>query len=118
MSNTVFKILLKADWAAAQNNGFYQGSGDDLRDGFIHLSTDRQVAGTLKRHFKGQTDLVIVAFCAETLGPELRYEASRNGDLFPHLYAALPASSAIWSRQLLTDSDGEPICPEDWLTTC
>lgn len=113
--NVVFKIVANGVWRDACEAGSFTGSADDVRDGYIHMSTARQVAGTLARHFAGQKDLVIVAFDAQTLGRDLRYEVSRGGDLFPHFYAALPTARALWSRPIPTGPDGQPKCPEDWL---
>ncbi|WP_439815739.1 DUF952 domain-containing protein [Zavarzinia sp. CC-PAN008] len=91
----VFKILPRAVWLAAQAAGAWPGSADDLRDGFIHFSTREQVPGTLGRHFAGQRDLVLVGFRAGDLGPALKWEPSRRGALFPHLYAVLDPGLAI-----------------------
>lgn len=75
--------------------GAYRGSADDVRDGFIHLSAESQVEVTLRRHFAGQSDLVLVAFDASTLGEALRWEPSRDGALFPHLYGPLSPALAL-----------------------
>ena len=91
----VFKILPEAEWAEAQARGHYAGSALDQADGFVHLSDAAQAGETLRLHFAGQPDLVMVGFEAEDLGPELKWEASRGGALFPHLYAPLPARLAV-----------------------
>jgi uncharacterized protein (DUF952 family) len=85
----VYKVLRANEWAAFTASGQFAGSADDLRDGFIHLSTEAQLAGTLSRHFAGEADLVIVEFDVAALGAHLRWEASRGGALFPHLYGTL-----------------------------
>jgi uncharacterized protein (DUF952 family) len=90
----VYKILPRADWAEAQARGDYGGAAIDRADGFIHLSAADQVAETLRLHFAGQADLVIVGFEADALGDALRWEASRGGALFPHLYGPLPVALA------------------------
>ena len=90
----VYKICSRADWDAAIAEGEYRGSEVDRRDGFIHFSTGAQVDETLRRHFAGQRDLVLVAVDTTTLGAGLRYEPSRGGQLFPHLYGALPVAAA------------------------
>ncbi len=86
----IYKILRQAEWRAAQARGRLTGAPVDLADGFIHFSTAQQLRETAARHFAGETDLQLLAVDAEALGPALRWERSRGGDLFPHLYAALP----------------------------
>ncbi|MGE0829248.1 MAG: DUF952 domain-containing protein [Hyphomonadaceae bacterium] len=87
----VYKIAPAAEWAAA--DALYDGSADDARDGFIHLSGADQIEGTLARHFAGQRGLVLIEIEAAALGAALRWEASRNGAFFPHLYGKLPKSA-------------------------
>ena len=113
----IFKIVGRADWAAACSSGLYHGSADDRRDGFIHFSASHQVHETAKRHFRGVPDLILVAFDENQLGDALKWEASRGGDLFPHLYGTLSTDAALWSRPLPLDPDGIPQIPED-LATC
>lgn len=93
MENTVFKICGNAEWQAAEAAGAYHGNDDDSRDGFIHLSTESQVAGTLEKHYAGRTGLLLVAIDATALGADLKWEPSRGGALFPHLYGPLPLSA-------------------------
>jgi uncharacterized protein (DUF952 family) len=92
MAALIYKICTRAEWEAAVSQGAYRGSPVDLRDGFIHFSQEHQVAETLSRHFAGQRDLVRVSIDPAALGPSLRYEPSRGGELFPHLYGPLPVS--------------------------
>ena len=87
-SRYVFKIATRERGMTACQLGAFAGSADDVRDGFIHLSAAHQLAGTLAKHFKGQTDLVLITLDADALGDALRWEPSRDGDLFPHLYGA------------------------------
>ena len=94
MHRHVFKILPLADWTQALECGRYTGSADDRRDGFIHFSDIDQVCGTLEKHFAGQNGLVLVCVDAAALGDDLRWEVSRGGKAFPHLYAELPVSVA------------------------
>jgi uncharacterized protein (DUF952 family) len=96
----VYKICRARDWQEAVAKGAYRGSADDHRDGFIHLSAAHQLRETAKRHFTGETDLVLLAFEAESLGPSLRWEPSRGGDLFPHLYGMLAPASVAWTAEL------------------
>jgi len=90
---TIYKIFRAAEWEAAQGSGSFAGSSDDQRDGFIHFSTAEQLAGTAAKHFAGEAGLVLAAVEADLLGPALRWEPSRNGQLFPHLYGVLPLAS-------------------------
>jgi uncharacterized protein (DUF952 family) len=105
----IYKVCAAAEWAAAETAGRYEGSADDRRDGFIHFSTAAQLSGTLARHFAGRDDLVLIAVDAEALGDALKWEPSRGGDLFPHLYAALPVAAALWARPLPRDAAGRHI---------
>lgn len=107
-----YKIIDASEWDAATAAGRYKGSADDLRDGFIHLSTGPQLAGTAAKFFRGQRNLLLVAFRSEDLGPALVWEPSRGGELFPHLYADLPADKALSVRPLTLDENGVPIIPE------
>lgn len=105
----VYKLLGKAEWDAATARGVFEGSAVDLADGFIHFSTAAQAQETGRRYFAGQTDLLIVGFDADALGEPLKWEASRGGDLFPHLYAPLPTDLAVEVRQVSLDADGVPM---------
>lgn len=109
----IFKIVGREDWDAASSMGVYSGSPDDVRDGFIHFSTAQQLAGTAARHFRNVHDLVLVAFDDERLGEALRWEPSRGGQLFPHLYGTLQTGLALWVRPLPLGEDGVPSIPED-----
>lgn len=86
----IYKLCPRALWQAAEAAGRFTGATIDHRDGFIHFSTAAQVAETAARHFAGAADLVLVAVETEALGDALRFEPSRGGDLFPHLYGPLP----------------------------
>lgn len=111
-SIAVFKIVTAADWAEACLAGRYLGSDADRRDGYIHLSAAQQVAATAAKHFAGISGLLLVAFKSEALGSLLRWEPSRGGELFPHLYAPLPTGLAVWTRPLPLGQDGSPLVPE------
>jgi uncharacterized protein (DUF952 family) len=95
---TAFKILTAAQWADFQTAGRFEGSPVDRADGFIHLSDADQVEGTLERHFAGQTGLVLAEVDLGPLGEAVRWEASRGGALFPHVYGALPLSAILGSK--------------------
>jgi uncharacterized protein (DUF952 family) len=109
---TIYKICESAAWQAAEQAGLYRGSALDLRDGFIHFSTAAQVAETAAKHFAQQTNLMLVAVDGDALGPALKWEPSRGGDLFPHLYAALPVSAVNWARPLADEIAGRREFPE------
>ena len=85
----LYKIMSKQEWETAQAQGIYEGSEADRKDGFIHLSAPHQIRTTAEKHFSGKTDLVLVSVTQESLGPSLKWEASRGGDLFPHIYGPL-----------------------------
>jgi uncharacterized protein (DUF952 family) len=104
----IYKLLDRPAWEAALAEGVFTGSAVDLADGFIHFSTAAQVAETARRHFAGQADLMLVAVAADRLGDALRWEASRGGDLFPHLYGPLRTATAISARPLVLGPDGAP----------
>jgi len=91
----LYKICARAEWSAAEAAGVYTGSAVDARDGFIHLSARDQVQETARRHFAGQTDLVLVEIDEAALGDTLRWEPSRNGALFPHVYGGLPMRAVV-----------------------
>jgi len=105
----VYKILSRAEWDAALAKGAFEGSAVDLADGFIHFSSASQAAETARKYFAGQPDLLLVGFEAEALGDALKWEPSRGGDLFPHLYATLPTALAVEARVVALDVDGVPV---------
>ena len=92
-------------------DGQSAGAPVDLADGYIHLSTAQQVMETAARHFRGESDLVLVALEADRLGPSLRWEPSRGGELFPHLYRALRRDDVVWDKSLPLGAAGH-IFPE------
>ncbi len=153
---TIYKLLARAEWEAAEAAGVYRGSPHDARDGFIHFSTAAQLAGTARKYFAGVPDLVLLAVDVEGLmkapsplplsreergespatsgtpsqqarpapSPlagegrgegekprELRWEPARDGDLFPHLYAALPLAAVKTATAIPLTTDGVPILP-------
>jgi uncharacterized protein (DUF952 family) len=111
---TVYKICRRAEWQAAEGDGEFRGSPADAHDGFIHFSTAAQLPETAARHFAHQTDLVLVAVDAQALGGRLKWEASRGGELFPHLYAPVPLSAVRWVRPLPDEVDGRrPVAERD-----
>jgi uncharacterized protein (DUF952 family) len=103
---TIYKLCPAALWQEAQQAGVFAGSSIDHADGYIHFSTAIQVTETAALYFRGETDLMLLAVDGSRLGPALRYEASRGGMLFPHLYAALPLDAVLWARPLPVGADG------------
>lgn len=104
----VYKILARPEWEAARAAGRYDGSAVDREDGFIHLSTAAQARETARRHFAGQPGLVLVELEADDLGPALKWEPSRGGDLFPHLYGPLDPAKALSVCEAPLGADGVP----------
>ncbi len=93
--DVVYKIVSRENWRAAEAAGCFAGTAVDLRDGYIHFSTAVQVPGTAARHFAGQPGLLLVGVSAAALGSALRWEPSRGGELFPHLYGELPLTAVV-----------------------
>jgi uncharacterized protein (DUF952 family) len=110
---TIFKVCGQGEWTAAEPAGRYGGSADDARDGFIHFSTAAQLSETLGKHFAGRGDLVLIAVEAEALGDALKWEPSRGGDLFPHLYGPLDRSATLWVMPLVLGADGRHVIPQE-----
>lgn len=106
MSQIIYKIAPEALWREAEKNGRFTGAAIDVADGFIHFSTAGQVRETAARHFAGQSDLLLIAIDGNRLGDALKYEVSRGGALFPHLYAPLDLEAVIWVEPLPLGSDG------------
>lgn len=109
---TIYKICERAAWREAERLGVYGGSDADRRDGFIHFSTAAQLAGTAAKHFAGQADLMLVAVDDAKLGPALKWEPSRGGELFPHLYGELSLDVVRWARLLPDEVGGKRTLPE------
>ncbi len=111
MSEPVYKICDEAAYLEAKAKGRFEGSPDDFRDGFIHLSAGRQVASTLAAHFAGREGLVLLTVDFDRLGEGLRWERSRGGDLFPHLYGLLHFEHVTSAEMLKVGEDGSHILP-------
>jgi uncharacterized protein (DUF952 family) len=99
-------------WREAEKAGSFHGAPIDIQDGYLHFSTAEQVDETAARHFAGQNNLLLIAINANSLGEALRYEPSRGGDLFPHLYAPLNLSAVLWVKPLPLGADGRHIFPD------
>lgn len=109
----VYKICPRPLWREAEAQGVFRGAPVDLADGYIHFSTAEQAAETAARHFAAQDDLLLIAVAAEALGEALRFEPSRGGALFPHLYGELPLSAVRSVVELLLGADGRHVFPEE-----
>jgi uncharacterized protein (DUF952 family) len=119
-NRTIYKLMTRGEWEAARATGSYRGSAHDLRDGYIHFSTAAQLGETARKYFSGVPGLILLTIDVEaleraspSLGEKLRWEPSRGGDLFPHLYAELPASAVRNAVAIALAGDGTPLIPED-----
>lgn len=111
MASRIYKVLTGAELDEARAKGRYEGSPDDRRDGFIHLSAADQLETTLAKHFGGRSNLSLLTVDAAALGAALRWEPSRGGALFPHLYAPLPLDAVLSIETLSLDEDGRHVLP-------
>ena len=113
MTALIFHVCKKADWEAAQAGGTpYRGSADDLRDGFIHFSAADQLEESVAKHRAGQSGLLLLAVDPARLGDALKWEPSRGGALFPHLYGPLVAEAVVWARDLPLGPEGRHVFPD------
>ena len=106
---TIYKILRREEWLAAQADGIFAGSAVDHRDGYIHFSTAAQARDTARLHFKGQADLAVLEVDAVLLGAALVWEPSRGGALFPHRYGNLATAHVAAVHDAPLDEDGAPV---------
>jgi uncharacterized protein (DUF952 family) len=104
----VYKILSRAEWNAAEAVGVFAGSALDRSDGYIHLSTAGQAGETARLHFRGQAELVLLTLDAERLAGAIKWEPSRGGQLFPHLYGVLNTAEVTAVRALPLNAEGWP----------
>ncbi len=113
MTDPIIHHMCRADeWDAARAAGSYPGSSQDARDGFIHFSTAAQIEESAAKHRAGQDGLVLLTVDAARLGEALKWEASRGGQLFPHLYAALPVAAVLRVDPLPLGPDGRHVFPK------
>lgn len=105
----IYKLLDAVAWEAARTAGVFIGSAVDERDGYIHFSDGAQAQETARLHFNGQAGLMLLSIDADSLGPALKWEASRGGALFPHLYGPLPVSAVVEARAIALGPDGAPL---------
>jgi uncharacterized protein (DUF952 family) len=111
MAGLIFHMCRKDEWEEARSRGEYAGSSQDQRDGFIHFSTAEQLPDSARKHRAGQPDIVLLAADPAALGAALKWEPSRAGALFPHLYGALPITAVRWSKDLPLGAEGLHILP-------
>jgi uncharacterized protein (DUF952 family) len=111
MTQLIYKILSAAEWNAAERSGVFAGAGIDLQDGYIHFSTAAQAEETAAKHFASQRDLVLVAVDADKLGDAVKWEVSRGGALFPHLYGSLATRDVLWVKPLPLGQGGRHVFP-------
>lgn len=114
MTRKIYKIVTCDEWNAAVTSGQFEGAPVDLADGYIHFSTAEQVAETAARHFSNMSNLLLIAFDPQVFGENLKWEPSRGGDLFPHLYDTLDPEQALAVHDLITRSDGGHDFPEHY----
>jgi uncharacterized protein (DUF952 family) len=107
----IYKILTRIEWLDAAAAGRFEGSAIDLDDGYIHFSTAEQAPETARRYFKGLGDLMVLEVESDDLGPGLKWEPSRGGDLFPHLYGPLRVEHVIHAYEAPLGDDGVPQMP-------
>lgn len=104
--NEAFKIVDADEWAAAEATGSYEGSAVDLADGYIHLSAADQLAETVRKHYAGRENLLLLTVDLTALGETLIWEPSRGGALFPHVYGPLPVSAVSSKQSFSVAADG------------
>lgn len=103
----LYKVASSEDWQQVLSDGTFRGFGIDLEDGFIHLSTGDQIKETVRRYFAGRADLMLIVIDGGGLGQTLRWEPSRGGDLFPHVYGTIPMSAVQQAEPLPLGENGE-----------
>lgn len=111
MTHTIYHMCRRTEWEAAQSLGAYAGSSQDEADGFIHFSTAAQVGQSAAKHRAGQSGLVLLAVDAARLGDRLKWEPSRGGQLFPHVYGGLPLDAVRWVKDLPLGPGGGHVFP-------
>ena len=109
----IYKILRASEWEAFEAAGVTAGAPIDLEDGYIHFSTAAQAPETAARHFAGIEGLMLVAVAVDRLGTDLKWEPSRGGALFPHLYRDLDATDVAWTRPLPLGPHGAHVFPAE-----
>lgn len=111
MKNTAYKIESASIWGQSLESGVYKGSTVDLKDGFIHLSTRKQVLQTFAKYFADQRDLLLIEVDLNALGDTVKWEKSRGGDLFPHIYGVMPIAAVVEINEINYNIDNKAIFP-------
>ena len=114
MQNTIYKVVDKEAWTAARISGVFTGAPIDIEDGYTHFSTKEQVVETVEKHFAGQDNLLLLSVSTERMGDDLKWEKSRNDQLFPHLYRPLNIDDVIAENSLPLKEDGSHQFPEEF----
>ena len=109
---TIYKICAEALWREAEQKSVFRGAPVDARDGFIHFSSAAQVRATATEYVAGLENLLLIAVDADALGDALKWEISRGGELFPHLYGDLPLAAVRWVKPLPLGTDRRHVFPE------
>lgn len=109
MDTVIFHVCKKQDWEAAKATGFYSGVSERNNDNFIHFSEREELFESVEKYFSGCSDLILLKVRTELLGPALRWESSRGGKIFPHLYSALPLEAVVEVQNINLDSQGNHI---------
>ncbi|MBB3934896.1 DUF952 domain-containing protein [Aureimonas phyllosphaerae] len=107
----IFKLSPRSEWLEAEAAGRFVGAPVDVEDGYIHFSTAEQVRETAAKHFAGETSLIVAAVDPARLGGDLKWEPSRGGDLFPHLYGELLMDAVVYVADLPLGADGRHVFP-------
>lgn len=110
----IYKVLTQSEWNDFQKDGLFEGSQVDLTDGFIHFSTIQQLVETVSKHFAGQDDLAVLAFDSDSWQDDLKWEPSRGGQLFPHLYSTIRKTDVIRAGEITLSAEGKHQFP-NWL---
>lgn len=108
----IYHLARADEWQAQGSAGRYVGGAQDQRDGFIHFSNKDQIAVSAAKHRAGEKGLLLLAVDADKLGDALKWEPSRGGALFPHLYGAVPPDAVVWTLPLPLDASGLHVFPE------
>ncbi|MEM7214950.1 MAG: DUF952 domain-containing protein [Pseudomonadota bacterium] len=114
MNEKIYKIVTQDEWDEAVTTGIFKGAPIDLEDGYIHFSTAEQVEETAAKHFHGRKNLLLITADSNEFGDALKWEPSRGGNLFPHLYASLRTDQATQVSVLVDQPDGSHIFPENF----
>jgi uncharacterized protein (DUF952 family) len=112
VATSIYKICDEPLWREGERAGVFRGASVDARDGFIHFSSATQVRATAAKHFAGVENLLLIAVDADALGAALKWEVSRDGDVFPHLYGSLPLTAVLWIKPLPLGTDRWHVFPE------